>query len=257
MGDEGRLYVSEEVVPVYKSLLRDAHLVLPNQYEAEYVSFHLFYQQSRHFSPRHAHSKPRLLSGVTIESEPDIINAISTLHQDHRIPHVVITSVRLPSSSTDIFIYGSTSTSSLIPRIFRIGVPVIDCFFSGTGDMFAALTVVRFREAIVNAGLEKVGSWVSPDKVKAQHLPLAEALEKVLGSMQTILEKTKKTRDERLKEMGGELGVSEMEKGSDKRAHLRMTKAAEVGVVRCLEDLRKPGIVYRAEAVGDGEEEAG
>ena len=38
MGDEGKIYVSEEVVPAYKSLLRDADLILPNQFEAEYVS---------------------------------------------------------------------------------------------------------------------------------------------------------------------------------------------------------------------------
>lgn len=37
MGDEGKIYVSEEVVPAYKSLLRDADLILPNQFEAEYV----------------------------------------------------------------------------------------------------------------------------------------------------------------------------------------------------------------------------
>lgn len=42
MGDEGRLYVSEDVVPVYKSLLRDAHLILPNQFEAEYVPVAFF-----------------------------------------------------------------------------------------------------------------------------------------------------------------------------------------------------------------------
>ena len=35
MGDQGRLYVNEDVVPVYKSLLRDADLILPNQFEAE------------------------------------------------------------------------------------------------------------------------------------------------------------------------------------------------------------------------------
>lgn len=35
MGDEGRLYVSEQVVPVYRNLLRDADLILPNQFEAE------------------------------------------------------------------------------------------------------------------------------------------------------------------------------------------------------------------------------
>jgi pyridoxine kinase len=37
MGDQGRLYVDEGVVPAYKNLLRDADLLLPNQFEAEYV----------------------------------------------------------------------------------------------------------------------------------------------------------------------------------------------------------------------------
>lgn len=37
MGDDGRLYVNENVVPVYKSLLKDADLILPNQFELEYV----------------------------------------------------------------------------------------------------------------------------------------------------------------------------------------------------------------------------
>lgn len=35
MGDEGRIYVSEDVVPAYKTLLQDADLILPNQFEAE------------------------------------------------------------------------------------------------------------------------------------------------------------------------------------------------------------------------------
>lgn len=38
MGDQGRLYVSEDVVPAYKGLLKDADLILPNQFEAEYVA---------------------------------------------------------------------------------------------------------------------------------------------------------------------------------------------------------------------------
>lgn len=37
MGDQGRLYVNEDVVPAYKSILRDADLILPNQFEAEYI----------------------------------------------------------------------------------------------------------------------------------------------------------------------------------------------------------------------------
>ncbi len=38
MGDNGKLYVAEDVPPAYKSLIRDADLILPNQFEAEYSS---------------------------------------------------------------------------------------------------------------------------------------------------------------------------------------------------------------------------
>lgn len=35
MGDHGKLYVAQDVVPAYKSLLPNADLILPNQFEAE------------------------------------------------------------------------------------------------------------------------------------------------------------------------------------------------------------------------------
>lgn len=35
MGDNGKLYVAQDVVPAYKSLLPHADLILPNQFEAE------------------------------------------------------------------------------------------------------------------------------------------------------------------------------------------------------------------------------
>jgi pyridoxal/pyridoxine/pyridoxamine kinase len=38
MGDQGRLYVNEDVVPAYKEILHDADLILPNQFEAEWVN---------------------------------------------------------------------------------------------------------------------------------------------------------------------------------------------------------------------------
>lgn len=37
MGDNGKLYIPEDEVPEYKSLLREADLILPNQFEAECV----------------------------------------------------------------------------------------------------------------------------------------------------------------------------------------------------------------------------
>ena len=35
MGDNGKLYVAQDVVPAYASLVPHADLILPNQYEAE------------------------------------------------------------------------------------------------------------------------------------------------------------------------------------------------------------------------------
>lgn len=35
LGDESKLYVPADEVPQYKSLLREADLILPNQFEAE------------------------------------------------------------------------------------------------------------------------------------------------------------------------------------------------------------------------------
>jgi hypothetical protein len=37
MGDNGKLYIPEDEVPEYKALLREADLILPNQFEAESV----------------------------------------------------------------------------------------------------------------------------------------------------------------------------------------------------------------------------
>ncbi|KAI9720447.1 MAG: hypothetical protein M1812_002953 [Candelaria pacifica] len=238
MGDDGRLYVNDNVVPAYKNLLREADLILPNQFEAE------------------------LLSDTKITSLASLKIALTHLHKTHRIPHVLVTSVRLPSSPSDsptptLSVVGSTMRSDLSPRTFRITVPAIDCFFSGTGDMFAALLVVRLREAIISSNLLNTKSWISPDDIPADELPLAKAAEQVLASMQAVLEKTKAARDEALSEgaMGGPLGTMEKEKDSEKRGHLRRTKAAEVRVVRNVSDLKEPVVKFRAEAlVVDGEE---
>ena len=38
MGDDGKIYVSPEVVPIYKSLLPRANCATPNHFEAESAS---------------------------------------------------------------------------------------------------------------------------------------------------------------------------------------------------------------------------
>ncbi len=58
--------------------------------------------------------------------------------------------------------------------------------------MFAALMLVRFREAVSNTdGLMETAAWVSGDEVEALDLPLARATEKVLASRKEVLEGTR------------------------------------------------------------------
>ena len=199
--------------------------------------------------PLHLLTSSRLLSGTKITSLATLSEAIETLHKTHRTPHIIVTSVRFEDTSSTLSVVGSTRRSDYAPRIFKVDVPSIECFFSGTGDMFAALTVVRFRQAITDANLNTIASWMSPDDIEPIDLPLAKATEKVLASMHTVLEKTKKHRDEVLERMSEPLVVKEEEKESEKSMHLRRTKAAEIRIVRNLQDLREPNVVYRAEAL--------
>ncbi|OTB07619.1 hypothetical protein M426DRAFT_317923 [Hypoxylon sp. CI-4A] len=246
MGDNGRLYVAEAVVPAYKSLLQYADLILPNQFEAE------------------------LLSGVRISDPASLEQAIQVLHQRYGVPHVVITSVSIPlpgsssspsASSTQsprtMSVVGSTMTSDRQPRIFKISFPVFDCYFSGTGDMFAALMVVRIREAVSSfdkqsesessSGLKRLGgkrSWLSEDAVDAPDLPLAKAAEKVLASMHEVLESTCRSMTAVVATAKEQNGGEELD---EKTLHLIRSRAAELKLARNLGSLRDPTVEYRAE----------
>ncbi|KAL9074929.1 MAG: hypothetical protein Q9157_004199 [Trypethelium eluteriae] len=237
MGDNGSLYVGEDVVPAYKNVIIQADMILPNQYEAE------------------------LLSGVKITDVPSIVEAITVLHKTYFIPHVMITSLRLDSEtgkvtseSQTLTVVGSTARKDQTPRLFKITIPALPLFFSGTGDMFAALLIPRFRAAITSASLTQTQRWQSPDSVPPTSLPLAHAATLVLASMQVVLRKTLDARDVEVaelekreaqrKEPGDEEEAARMAKDRE----LARTKAAEVRVVRNVGDLREPGEVERFRA---------
>lgn len=174
------------------------------------------------------------------------------LHRTHRVPHIIITSVRLPHDNSsdeeiELSIVGSTADSSFNPRLFRLNVPAFPVFFSGTGDMFAALMVARLREACLAADLLMTAHWQSPDDVPPTELPLAKAAEKVLASMHLVLKKTMDSRQAELQELENdakhELNTgtgAEADKINERDRHLRLTKAAEVRVVRNWKDLVFP-----------------
>ena len=245
MGDNGRIYVDEDELPVYKTLLHDADLILPNQFEAE------------------------LLSGVKITDLKSMRAAIETLHAQYKLPHILITSIRLPASQSatpssleqdlsgaaTLSVVGSSCTAGdSKPRIFSITVPALPIFFSGTGDMFAALMVARLQQEAAAAGLLGVESWQSADGVVAEELPLAKAAEKVLASMHVVLKDTAVRyerqaallREEEGQGVGGQMAEEERETAR----HLRLTKAAEVRVVKNAQALREPPVIDGFKARG-------
>lgn len=237
MGDQGRLYVSEALVDKYTSLLHEADLVLPNQFEAELLT---------------GMSKGR----IGEKGEEGVVEAVEKLHEKG-VPHVVVTSVRVQGREGVLVVVGSSMMSDGKARTWKIEVKEIQGFFSGTGDMFAALTVARLREECAKMELLGVKQWMPGDEVRAQETPLAKAVEKVLSSMQMVLEKTRERRDEEMEKYGkgGKqdsvgMGVEgDHSGGEEARRYLAETKASEVQVVRNWRMLVDPEVRYKAEAV--------
>ena len=76
MGDQGRLYVHEDVVPAYKKLVHDADLILPNQFELECETIHLL---TSYVMADLANGEPsRLLSDIKITSLQTLVEAIES-----------------------------------------------------------------------------------------------------------------------------------------------------------------------------------
>jgi pyridoxine kinase len=175
--------------------------------------------------------------------------AIRVLHKKYKVPHVVITSVSLEAPDhppSHLSVVGSSMTSDGEARLFKIVFPAIDCYFSGTGDMFAALMVVRMREAIYNSNATREkASWVSDDSIAAVDLPLAQAAEKVLASMHEILTATASTMPAVVDQVKAELPSTSEDEGQ-KKLHLITSKAAELRLARNLSCILSPAVHFRA-----------
>lgn len=196
----------------------------------------------------------RLLSDVKIVDMKSLEEAIETIHQRYGIPHIIITSVTLTHPDhpiTSLSVVGSTMTSDRRARPFKIVFPAIDAYFSGTGDMFSALALVRMREAIMAApGLSQTPSWVSSDDVAPTDLPLAKAAEKVLASMNEVLHKTSRQMEQEMVRVKAEIeGLDIGQEEKAKRLHLLQSRANELRLVRNVESLRNPNVEFRAKKV--------
>lgn len=130
MGDEGKLYVKDDVVPAYKSVLKAEDLVTiitPNHFEAE------------------------LLTGITLDSSQSVVKAIRALHTEFGIPHVVISSWPHPTNKNLLLTVGSSAKRGANGQYTALGAPFvieqtkINTYFTGTGDLFAALLLDNYQ----------------------------------------------------------------------------------------------------------------
>ncbi|KAK3140156.1 hypothetical protein QOZ80_5AG0396830 [Eleusine coracana subsp. coracana] len=113
LGDEGKLYVPQDLISVYQQkVVPVASMLTPNQFEAE------------------------LLTGLRINSEQDGMTACNTLHSAGP-RKVVITSVLIDGK---LLLIGSHKKNAEQPPVqFKIEIPKIPAYFTGTGDLTTAL----------------------------------------------------------------------------------------------------------------------
>ncbi|GLJ09433.1 hypothetical protein SUGI_0109710 [Cryptomeria japonica] len=113
MGDEGKLYIPPELVSVYREkVVPVASMITPNHFEAEH------------------------LTGLRISCEADGLRACNALHAAGP-SKVVITSLEMDGM---LLLIGSHQKTEGHPtEQFKIVMPKIPAYFTGTGDLMTAL----------------------------------------------------------------------------------------------------------------------
>ncbi|CEP62272.1 putative pyridoxal kinase BUD16 LALA0_S05e01750g [Lachancea lanzarotensis] len=129
MGDDGELYVNENVIPEYKRLVESSlvDVITPNQFELE------------------------ILYGAKIQTVQELQKALDSLHQT--VPVIVVTSCSVELFQDPKNLYCVASMRNQPAAVYR--VPVIDSYFTGVGDLFSALlidSIYNMREASGDAG---------------------------------------------------------------------------------------------------------
>lgn len=142
MGDQGAMYVPENLLPVYKDkVVPLADILTPNQFEAE------------------------LLTGRKINTEEDALEVMDLLHKMGP-ETVVLTSTDLPSKHGDQFLVALGSQKTKKPdgtntnQKICMDIPKVDAVFVGTGDLFAAMLLAwtHYHPKDLKAACEKTVS---------------------------------------------------------------------------------------------------
>ncbi|QLL31718.1 hypothetical protein HG536_0B05830 [Torulaspora globosa] len=119
MGDEGQLYVEEDVIEEYRKLALSSHsdvdIMTPNHFELE------------------------IICGKSIDTVDQLKSVLQELHET--VPVVIVTSCDEKIFSDPHHVYCVASMKGNAPVVLR--VPLIKSYFTGVGDLFSALLLDR------------------------------------------------------------------------------------------------------------------
>lgn len=224
MGDDGRIYVSESVIPIYKSLMPKATCATPNYFEAE------------------------LLTDVKIVDAFSLRLALRTFHEKYRISNVVISAVPLPVSelaslglspvgqgSRMLVCAGSSLLSApgfpLQTVSFGIVFPELAEHYEGVGDVFSSLITARYPPLVP----------VFPPRHAIS--PLALTTELAIASLQGVIAHT---RENALRLAGGNPALLIARDGEGAEERVKRLRMVELRLINSQQELLNPTIVYRA-----------
>ncbi|KAF5386344.1 hypothetical protein D9757_006680 [Collybiopsis confluens] len=197
MGDAGKLYVSPDVIPVYKSMLSLSTIITPNWFEVE------------------------TLTSIPLTSLSALQKALTTLHKIYNVPHIAISSIpladwlshSLPSSirppedpasknengnkyllcitSSSIHQQGAEGVEGNqlpISDVHAQYVPLIPGYFSGVGDLFSALVLGHYLP--FSSSSSSTSTSASASASSPSQSPLTNAVSQALSKTHFILLRT-------------------------------------------------------------------
>lgn len=224
MGDEGRIYVSESVIPIYKSLMPKSNCATPNYFEAE------------------------LLTDIKIVDAASLRLALRTFHERYRIPHVVISAVPLPvaelpklglrvdNASEKMLVCAGSSMTSVSGRpletiSFGIAFPELAEHYEGVGDVFSSLILARFPSLL-------------PDHTHVHPIsPLARTTELAIASLQGVIAHTRKNA---LLQAGGDASLLVGREGEGAEERVKRLRMVELRLIHSQKEILDPTITFPA-----------
>lgn len=160
LGDNGRIYVSEGNIEIYKDILKSGYvnLVTPNQLEIE------------------------VLTGSKVDSLESLRSAIREFQTQYsKVENIVVTSVQFEDDKDHLYSAGSTKLSDGSVKTFYFKVPSIKASFSGSGDLFSGLLTSAYFKHLDE--FEGILSASTP----LDRIPLSRALNEVLSIVEKVL----------------------------------------------------------------------